>query len=151
MHLPLSTSSTLRQLHESQTTDASLGNWVSELTRKKTNASEILKEDRIVVKEKMANRKTSLAPVSSPRVAKSETQEMMEEYVMQCEKAIKTGKKTYLPKMLQTKLEQLQRERENAALAHANRPPKVTETEPTPSPKTSTVTIAKESEQKEKG
>ena len=35
---------------------------------------------------------------------------------MQCENAIKTGKKTDLSKMLQTKLEQLQRERENAAL-----------------------------------
>ena len=61
--------------------------------------------------------KDSLARVSSSGVAKSETQEMMEEYLMQCEKAIKTGKKTDLPKLLQTKLEQLQRERENAALA----------------------------------
>ena len=86
--LPLSSTSTLRKLSEPQTSDASPGNSVSERTRKKTNASEILEEDWIVVKEKMANLTTSLARVSSPGAAKSETQEMMEEYEMQCEKPI---------------------------------------------------------------
>ena len=74
------------------------------------------------MKEKMANMKTSLARVSSPGAAKSETREMMEEYVMQCEKANKTVKKNDLPKRLQSKLEELQRARENAALAQANSP-----------------------------
>ena len=94
--------------------------------------------------------KASLKRMSSPGVAKNDTQEMMEEYVMQCEKAIQTGKKTDLPKRLQTKLEELQRDRENAALAKANSPPKTAETEPTPSTTTST-TIAKANDQKEKG
>ena len=49
--------------------------------------------------------KASLARVSSPGVAKSETPEMKEEYVMQWENAIKTGKKNDLPKRLQGKLE----------------------------------------------
>ena len=65
----------------------------------------------------------------------------MEEYLMQCEKAIQSGKKIDLPKRLQAKLEQLQRERENAALAQANSPPKAAETEPTPSSTTSTTIV----------
>ena len=99
----------------------------------------------------MANMKTSLARVTAPAAAKSETQEMMEEYVMQCEKAIKNGKTIHLPKTLQSRLEENPRERENRTLAQANSPPKAAETEPTPSTTTSTVTIAKASEQKEKG
>ena len=73
---------------------------------------------------------------------------MMDKYLMQCEKAIKTRKKT---KMLKAKLEQLQRERENAALAQANSPTKAANTEPTPGTSTTSTTIAKASEQKEKG
>ena len=53
--LPLSTTSALRKLIESQTSDSSPGTSVSERTRKKTNTSEILEEDWIVVKEKLAN------------------------------------------------------------------------------------------------
>ena len=75
----------------------------------------------------------------------------MEEYVIQCEKAIKTGKKTDLPKTLQRKLEENQRARENQALAKASSPPKAAETEPTPSSKTSPTITTKESELKEKG
>ena len=67
--------------------------------------------------------------------------------MMQCEKAIKPGKKTDLPKMLQRKLEKLQRERENGALAQANCPAKPAETEPTRSTTKSTA-IAKGSDQK---
>ena len=52
----------------------------------------------------MANMKASLKRMSSPGVVKSETQEMMEEYVMQCEKAIKTGKKTDLPQKITNKI-----------------------------------------------
>ena len=138
-------------MSEFQTTDASPGSAVSDRTQKKTNSSEILEEEWIVMKEKMANMKASLTRVSSPGAAKSETQEMMEEYIVHCEKAIKTGKKTDLPKMLQTKLEQLKRARENQALAEANRTPKVAETDPTPNTASSTVTIAKASEQKGNG
>ena len=151
MPIPLSTTSTLGKMSEFQTTDASPGSAVSDRTQKKTNSSEILEEEWIVMKEKMANMKASLTRVSSPGAAKSETQEMMEEYIVHCEKAIKTGKKTDLPKMLQTKLEQLQRARENQALAEANRTPKVAETYPTPNTASSTVTIAKASEQKGNG
>ena len=74
---------------------------------------------------------------------------MMEEYVIQCAKAIKAGKKNDLPKRLQTQLEELQRAREKAALALSNSAPKVAETERTHSSTTST-TIVKASEQKEK-
>ena len=70
---------------------------------------------------------------------------------MQCEKAIKTGKKTDLPKTLQRKLEENQRGRENQALAKASSPQKAAGTEPTPSSTTSTSMIAKASEEKEKG
>ena len=94
----------LGKLSEPQTSDASPGNSVSERTRKKTNASEIFEEDWIVVTEKIAIMKASLGRVTAPGVAKSETQEMMEEYVMQYEKVIKTGKMNDLPKRLQTKL-----------------------------------------------
>ena len=94
--------------------------------------------------------KNSLKRMGSPGVAKNDTQEVMEEYIMQCEKAIQTGKKTDLPKRLQAKLEELQRERENAALAQANSPPRSAEIEPTPSTTISTITIAKASEQKRK-
>ena len=76
---------------------------------------------------------------------------MMAEYVMQCEKAIKTDKITNLSKILQTKLEQLQRVRGKRALGQTNSPRKAAETEPTASTTTSTVTIAKASGQKEKG
>ena len=69
---------------------------------------------------------------------------------MQCEKAIKTCKKTDLPKTLQNKLEELQRARDNQALAEASSATKPAEPEPTPSPTISTP-IAQTSEQQEKG
>ena len=75
----------------------------------------------------------------------------MEEYVAQCEKAIKTGKRTDLPKTLQTKLEENQRARENQALAKASSQEKAARTEPTSSSKISTTTIAKPSQLQEKG
>ena len=75
---------------------------------------------------------------------------MMEEHVVQCEKAIKTGKKTDLPKTLQRKLEENQRARENQALAKASSPQKAAGTEPTPSTTRSPTMIAKASEEKEK-
>ena len=81
--LPLSNTSTLRKLSESQTSDASPGSSVSERTRKKTNSSETFEEEWIVVKEKMANMKASLLHVKAPRAARSDKQEMMEEYVVQ--------------------------------------------------------------------
>ena len=58
------------------------------------------------MKEKQVNMKASLQHVKARGGARSATQEMMEEYVMQCEKAIKTGQKTDLPKTLHTKLEE---------------------------------------------
>ena len=67
---------------------------------------------------------------------------------MQCEKAIKTGKKTDLPKRFQSRLEENQRARENLALVKASSPLKAAETEPTPSTTTSTVTSATVSGQK---
>ena len=100
------------------------------------------------MKENLANKKASFTRVTAPGAARRDTQEMMEEYVVQCEKAIKPGMKTDLPKTLQTKLEQLQHARENQALAKASSPPKAARTEPTPSSTTSTTIIAKASEQK---
>ena len=80
----------------------------------------------------------------------------MEDYIVQCEKAMQTGKREDLPKYLQTKLNDLKRERENAALKKTASPPKTTETVPTQNIKearayTSTTTIAKTSVQVGKG
>ena len=139
----LSTTSTLRKLSESQTSDGLPGNSVSERTRKITNTSQIVEEDWIVGKEKMTNMKAWLMRETAPGAKKRAMQEMMEEYVIQCEKAIKTGKKADLPKMLQTKLEELHRARENQALEMARSTVKAAETEPTPSTTISTTAIAK--------
>ena len=43
----------------------------------------------IVVREKLANIQDSLKRITVPGQAKIETQEMMEEYVTQCENAVK--------------------------------------------------------------
>ena len=51
-----------------------------------------------MVKEKMANMKASLTRVTSTGAAKSDTQEMMEEYVVECENPMKTGHKQIYPK-----------------------------------------------------
>ena len=121
-----------------------------ERTRKKTNTSEISEEEWNVVRDTLAYMKASWMHVKAPGTPRSDTQEMMEEYAGKCEKAIKTGKKTDLPKMLQTKLEQHQRVQENQALAKTGSPPKAAATEPTPSSTTYTTMIAKASEHKEK-
>ena len=118
---------------------------MSERTRTKTKTREISEEEWIVAKEKFANMKASLTRVRATGASRSDTQEMMEEYVVQCEKAIKTGKKTDLPMMLQINLEQLQRARENQALAKVRSPAKAAGTDPTPSTTTSTTMIAKAS------
>ena len=87
----------------------------------------------------------------STRRCESTTQEVMEEYVAQCEKAIKTAKTANLPKTLLAKLQDPQGERENQAFQKSSSPQKTGGTEPTPSTKTSaasttTTTIAKASE-----
>ena len=79
MPLPLSITATLRKLSESHASDASPGSKGSERTGKKTNSSEIVEEDWMVVREMMANMKASLMRVRSRSPAKSATQEMIEE------------------------------------------------------------------------
>ena len=89
---------------------------------------------------------------------KFENGEIMESYAMQCEKAIESGKRAHLPKILQTKLDEQKHERQDKALATASSPPKAAETAvPTPpiiegsaSPSTIT-TVEKASVQAEKG
>ena len=93
-----------------------------------------------------------LMRVRAPGAARSDTQEMTEEYVAQWEKAIKTGKKADLPQTLKTKLEDQRRAREKQALGKATNPTKTAGTEHTPSNKTFTSTRinAKATEQNEK-
>ena len=69
---------------------------------------------------------------------KNEIEEMMEDYVTQCRKAMQRGKGGDLPKYLQRELAEQKRERENKALEKATSPAKAPETG-TPTP---TVTIA---------
>ena len=85
---------------------------------------------------------------------------MMECYVAQCEKAMQTGKRDDLPKILQTKLALQKSDREDKALANSNSPPKSAETVPTPtvteasactSATTTTVVISSVTGEKEKG
>ena len=58
----------------------------------------------------------------------------MEEYVVQCENALKTGKREVLEKRLITKFNEQKREREDSALAKASSQPKTADTAtPTPS------------------
>ena len=80
----------------------------------------------------------------------------MEEYVKKCDKAMQTGKKTDMPKVLQSQLQEVQRGMENRALANLRSQPKVEEPKSTPnSPNantstTTTMTLAKTSLYKEK-
>ena len=74
-----------------------------------------------------------------------EIEEMMESYLMQCENATKTGKGEDLPKILETKLDEQKRERQDKALGKASSPPKTAGTAPTPTgttKSTSTSTMA---------
>ena len=75
----------------------------------------------------------SLTHVQVKGAKKSENEEIMEGYLMQCEKAIERGKREQLPRILQTKLDEKKRERQDKARAKANSPPKPAETAvPTP-------------------
>ena len=56
----------------------------------------------------------------------------MESYVAQCEKEMPTGKRENLQKILQTKLDEQKRQKENKALEKTSSPPKTVETVPTP-------------------
>ena len=89
--------------------------------------------------------------VTAPEEARSEPKEMIEVYVVQCEKAIKTGMKTHLPRKLQTKWEEQKRAREKQALAKATNPPTMAGTEPTRSIKISSKIVNNASAQKDKG
>ena len=71
-----------------------LGKQSSERTRKKTNANEITDEELIVVR-RLAEVKDRLTIVHLKRESKSEIEDIVEDYVMKCEKAMQTGKREY--------------------------------------------------------
>ena len=100
---------------------------MSERTRKKTNANEIADDEWIVVRTKQAELRDRLTHVHGKGVAKCEIEEMLEDYVRQCEKAMQTGKRDDLPKYFQTRLNEQKRERENEALMKTASPPKTAE------------------------
>ena len=61
---------------------------------------------------------------ANKRRKKSEIEEMLEAYVMQCERAMQTGKREDHPKYLQTKLAEQKLEREIKALERPSSRPK---------------------------
>ena len=67
----------------------------------------------------MRDRITHVHVKGEPKV---EMEEMMEEYIAKCHKAMQTGKREDLPKYLQTKLNEQKRGRENEGLKKANSP-----------------------------
>ena len=69
------------------------------------------------MKEKLANMKASFTSLAAHGASIGDPREMMEEYVVHCEQAIKTSKKNDFPKRLETKLEENQHARDNQALA----------------------------------
>ena len=83
--LALSTTWAQRKLSESQTRECSRLTSFSERTRKKTNTCEISEAERIILKENLENMKDSFKRVTAPRVARSDTLEMKEEYEAQWE------------------------------------------------------------------
>ena len=91
--LTLSTTSASLNMRESQTNDTSQGTWVSERTRKKTNTSEISEEWCIVVRDKLAKMKDSVTHVTAQGGARRITQDVVEEYVAQCEKQLQPAKR----------------------------------------------------------
>ena len=107
---------------------------MSERTRKKTNANGIRDDEWIVVKRKLAEVKERLTQVQVKGEKKSKIEDMMEELVVQCENAMKIGKREDLPKRLITKLKEQKRERENRGWRKTSSPPQTADTAtPTPS------------------
>ena len=129
---------------------------MSEGTRKKTNANEITDDEWTVVRRKLAEVKDRLTHVHVEGVPKGEIEEILEDYVMQCEKALKTGKREDLPKRVITNLNAQKRDKENKALEKASSPVKAGETVPMPTlteahSSLTTTTVAKPSVQAGKG
>ena len=85
-----------------------------------------------MVKERLENVRESLTYVAEKGEKRSEMQEMMERYVVHCEKAMVTGNGEDLPKMLELKLEDQKRDRQEQVLANGNSPPKSVEIVSTP-------------------
>ena len=132
MPLPLASGSVLRKLSASQSSDSSPSMAVEERPRKNTNANEITDEESTEVRGRLANMRERLRHVQV-KGARNEIEEMMESYVMQCEKANESRKSEELPKILLTELDEQKRERQDKALAKPSSPSKVAETvEPTP-------------------
>ena len=89
--LPLATGSTLRKLSVSQSSDSSPSKAVSERKRKKTNANEVTDAEWIEVKGRVANKRERLTH-EKEQGQTNEIEEMMESSIVQCEKAMQTGK-----------------------------------------------------------
>ena len=63
-----------------------------------------------MVRGRLAKVREQLTHVQVKGESKNEIEQMMEGYVMQCEKAMQTDKREDLPKFLQTKLTEQKRE-----------------------------------------
>ena len=124
--IPLASGSALRKLNASQSSDSSPSKAVSERKRKKTNACEISYEESTEVKGRVVNVGGQLmhVPVSGMR---NTIKKMMIEYGVQCQNAMKTGKREDLSKILQTKLNEQKREAEEKTRAKATNPGKPAE------------------------
>ena len=119
--------SKLRQQSDPTTSDNTPGKSVSDHTRKKTNSNEITEEEWKIEKVKLANVKEAIAHLKVQGAAPDKNRTSMEEYVKESEKAMQTGKRPDLPKVLQPQLKESQRGMEKRALAKARTPAKVDE------------------------
>ena len=104
--LPLAPTSKLSQLSDAAASDNSLRLSVSDRTRKKTNGSEITEEEWKFVKVKLSKVNDALSHTKVPGDAPDKNKESFEKYFHQCEKAMQTGKRTDLPKILQSQWEE---------------------------------------------
>ena len=90
-----------------------------------------------MVRDLLPNVKQQLRHVQVKGEKKIEIEEMMDSYVVQCENAMKPGKREELQKILQMKSNEHARARQNKALAKAGNRAK-TSADTAPTPKTST-------------
>ena len=108
-----------------------------------------------MVKAKLPNIKDSLGHVRVKGDSMNFNQKVMEESEAEWKKARQTDTKADLPKSLQSRLEEIERAKENQALAKASCPPKSAEAKSTLSTQaasttTTAATIAKANLQKRK-
>ena len=95
-----------------------------------TTAREIKNEYTMLVKARLENRRERFRPVKV-KGKKTKIEELMEEYVMQCENSISSVLGEDLPKEMITKLDEQKRNRQDQAISKASSPLKTAKTGPT--------------------